>query len=133
MAVGDKALSADFNGDGVGDVAIRRDNEYGLWWLMHFMAMAPDVNLAFGISDNDYLLAGDMNNDGQADVVLYDRGNWLCSFTPSTTEYKTPDFANQDFADLRTAIFSEHSSTFFNCSSESPVVQRTTGRLFFTQ
>ena len=58
MAVGDKALSADFNGDGAGDVAIRRDNEYGLWWLMHFMAMAPDVNLAFGISDNDYLLAG---------------------------------------------------------------------------
>ena len=101
MAVGDKALSADFNGDGVGDVAIRRDNEYGLWWLMHFMAMAPDVNLAFGISDNDYLLAGDMNNDGQADVVLYDRGNWLCSFTPSTTEYKTPDFANQDIANMQ--------------------------------
>lgn len=101
MAVGDKALSADFNGDGAGDVAIRRDNEYGLWWLMHFMAMAPDVNLAFGISDNDYLLAGDMNNDGQADVVLYDRGNWLCSFTPSTTEYKTPDFANQDIANMQ--------------------------------
>lgn len=101
MAVGDKALSADFNGDGVGDVAIRRDNEYGLWWLMHFMAMAPDVNLAFGITESDYLLAGDMNNDGQADVVLYDKGNWLCSFTPSATEYKTPDFANQDIANMQ--------------------------------
>ena len=101
MAVGDKAVSADFNGDGVGDVAIRRDNEYGLWWLMHFMAMAPDVNLAFGITENDYLLAGDMNNDGQADVVLYDKGNWLCSFTPSATEYKTPDFANQDITNMQ--------------------------------
>ena len=101
MAVGDKALSADFNGDGIGDVSIRRDNEYGLWWLMHFMAMAPDVNLAFGITDSDYLLAGDMNNDGQADVVLYDKGNWLCSFTPSVTEYKTPDFANQDIANMQ--------------------------------
>lgn len=101
MAVGDKSLSADFNGDGAGDVAIRRDNEYGLWWLMHFMAMAPDVNLAFGISDTDYLLAGDMNNDGQADVVLYDKGTWLCSFTPSVTEYKTPDFANQDIANMQ--------------------------------
>lgn len=101
MAVGDKALSADFNGDGIGDVSIRRDNEYGLWWLMHFMAMAPDVNLAFGMTENDCLLAGDMNNDGQADVVLYDRGNWLCSFTPSVTEYKTPDFANQDIASMQ--------------------------------
>lgn len=101
MAVGDKSLSADFNGDGIGDVAIRRDNEYGLWWLMHFMAMAPDVNLAFGISDADYLLAGDMNRDGQADVVLYDKGTWLCSFTPSVTEYKIPDFTNQDIADMQ--------------------------------
>lgn len=50
--------SADFNVTVQGDVAIRRDNEYGLWWLMHFMAMAPDVNLAFDISDSDYLLAG---------------------------------------------------------------------------
>ena len=96
MSVGDKRLSGDFNGDGIGDVAIRRDNEWGLWWLMHFMAMAPDVNLQFGISDKDILLAGDMNGDGQDDVVCYDKGSWLCSFTPSTTEYKTPDFAVKD-------------------------------------
>lgn len=62
---------------------------------------APDVNLAFGITESDYLLAGDMNNDGQADVVLYDKGNWLCSFTPSATEYKTPDFANQDITNMQ--------------------------------
>ena len=48
MAVGDKALTADFNGDGIGDVAIRRDNEYGLWWLMHFfledvVAFLPEI------------------------------------------------------------------------------------------
>ncbi len=101
MAVGDKALSADFNGDGVGDVGIRRDNEYGLWWLMSFQAMAPDMNIQFGITDADKLLAGDMNHDGQADVVLYDKGSWLCSFTPSTTEFKTPDFANQDIANMQ--------------------------------
>lgn len=102
MAVGDKALTADFNGDGIGDVAIRRDNEYGLWWLMHFfLEDVADVNLAFGITDTDALLAGDMNNDGLADVVLYDKGAWLCSFTPSTTEHKVPDFANQDIANMQ--------------------------------
>lgn len=101
MAVGDKSLSGDFNGDGVGDVAIRRDNEYGLWWLMHFQAMAPDVNLAFGIADDDCLLAGDMNHDGQADVVTYNKGTWMSSFTPSTSEYKTPDFATQDIANMQ--------------------------------
>ena len=93
MSVGDKSLAGEFNGDGIGDVAIRRDNEFGLWWLMTFQAMAPDVNLQFGIADTDILLAGDMNADGQDDVVCYNKGSWACSFTPSDTEYKTPDFA----------------------------------------
>lgn len=31
MSVGDKSLAGEFNGDGIGDVAIRRDNEFGLW------------------------------------------------------------------------------------------------------
>lgn len=96
MSEGDKKLAGDFNGDGIGDVGIRRDNEFGLWWLISFQAMAPDVNLQFGIGDKDVLVAGDMNNDGQDDVVCYDKGSWLCSFTPSDTEYKTPDFATKD-------------------------------------
>lgn len=101
MAVGDKALAGDFNGDGIGDVSIRRDNEYGLWWLMHFRAMAPDVNLAFGIADDDCLLAGDLNKDGQDDVVIYNKGSWMASFTPSESEYKTPDFAVQDITGMQ--------------------------------
>lgn len=101
MAVGDKALAGDFNGDGLGDISIRRDSEAGLWWLMSFDAKAPDVNIAFGIADDDYLLAGDMNFDGQADVVLYNKGAWMSSFTPSTTELKTPDFAVQDITNMQ--------------------------------
>lgn len=101
MAVGDKSLAGEFNGDAVGDVAIRRDNEWGLWWLMHFQAMAPDVNINFGIADDDCLLAGDMNHDGQGDVVLYNKGAWMSSFTPSTSEYKTPDFAVQDIVNMQ--------------------------------
>ena len=58
--------------------------------------MAPDVNQQFGISDKDLLVAGDMNGDGQDDIVCYDKGSWLCSFTPSDTEYKTPDFVSKD-------------------------------------
>ena len=101
MSEGDKKLAGDFNGDGIGDVGIRRDNEFGLWWLITFQAMAPDVNQQFGISDKDLLVAGDMNGDGQDDIVCYDKGSWLCSFTPSDTEYKTPDFANQDIANMQ--------------------------------
>lgn len=96
MSEGDKKLAGDFNGDGIGDVGIRRDNEFGLWWLISFQAMAPDVNLQFGLSDKDILVAGDLNADGQDDVVCYDKGSWLCSFTPSDTEYKTPDFVSKD-------------------------------------
>ena len=96
MSEGDKKLAGDFNGDGIGDVGIRRDNEFGLWWLITFQAMAPDVNQQFGISDKDLLVAGDMNGDGQDDIVCYDKGSWLCSFTPSDTEYKTPDFVSKD-------------------------------------
>ena len=36
------------------------------------------------------------------------------------------------FAERRTATFSPASFTFASCSSESPVVQRTTGRVFST-
>ena len=72
MSEGDKKLAGDFNGDGIGDVGIRRDNEFGLWWLITFQAMAPDVNQQFGISDKDLLVAGDMNGDGQDDIVCYD-------------------------------------------------------------
>lgn len=45
MSEGDKKLAGEFNGDGIGDVGIRRDNEFGLWWLITFQAMAEDVNL----------------------------------------------------------------------------------------
>ena len=69
MSEGDKKLAGEFNGDGIGDVGIRRDNEFGLWWLITFQAMAEDVNLEFGISDSDLLVAGDMNGDGQDDIV----------------------------------------------------------------
>ena len=93
MSEGDKKLAGEFNGDGIGDVGIRRDNEFGLWWLITFQAMAEDVNLEFGISDNDLLVAGDMNGDGQDDIVCYDKGSWLCSFTPSKA---TPNFASKD-------------------------------------
>lgn len=55
-----KNWPGDFNGDGIGDVGIRRDNEFGLWWLITFQAMAPDVNQQFGISDKDLLVAGDI-------------------------------------------------------------------------
>lgn len=79
MSEGDKKLAGEFNGDGIGDVGIRRDNEFGLWWLITFQAMAEDVNLEFGISDSDLLVAGDMNGDGQDDIVCYDKGSWLCS------------------------------------------------------
>ncbi len=96
MSEGDKKLAGDFNGDGIGDVGIRRDNEFGLWWLISFQAMAPDVNVQFGIGDKDILVAGDMNADGQDDIVCYDKGTWLGSFTPSDSEYKTPDFASKD-------------------------------------
>ena len=96
MSEGDKKLAGDFNGDGIGDVAIRRDNEFGLWWMITFQAMAPDVNLQFGLTDTDILVAGDMNGDGQDDILCYDKGTWLGSFTPSDTEYKTPDFVSKD-------------------------------------
>lgn len=82
MSVGDKALSGDFNADGIGDIAIRRDNEWGLWWIIHFMGMAGDVNLPFGINENDALLAGDFNNDGVDDIAFYSRGAWKVAFTP---------------------------------------------------
>ena len=66
MSEGDKKLAGDFNGDGIGDVGISRDNEFGRWWVITFQAMC------------------------------YDKGSWLCSFTPSDTEYKTPDFVSKD-------------------------------------
>ena len=62
MSEGDKKLAGDFNGDGIGDVGIRRDNEFGLWWLITFQAMAPDVNQQFGISDKDLLVIHNLNS-----------------------------------------------------------------------
>ncbi|MCE5174066.1 MAG: T9SS type A sorting domain-containing protein [Bacteroidales bacterium] len=97
----DKVISGEFNGDGIGDIAIRRDNEWGLWWIMSFAGMAPNVNLAYGITNQDILLAGDMNHDGQDDVVLYSAGNWMASFTPSTTEFKTPDFGTTNINNMK--------------------------------
>ena len=94
----------DANGDGYFDLC-EVDRSCAADQLIHWRFYYNDGNNNF-IDPQDVVygmavLAGDMNNDGQADVVLYDRGNWLCSFTPSTTEYKTPDFANQDIANMQ--------------------------------
>lgn len=98
VSEGDKALSGDFNADGIGDIAIRRDNEYGLWWIMHFMGMAPDVNVPFGINEEDKLLSGDFNNDGVTDVAVYSKGAWKVSFTPDNMPtLATADIDNMQF------------------------------------
>ena len=88
MSEGDKKLA----GDLMVTVSARgypgRDNEFSLWRLITFqrwLLIKPTVRN----SDKDLLVAGDMNGDGQDDIVCYDKGSWLCSFTPSDTEYKT--------------------------------------------
>ncbi|MDR2057176.1 MAG: T9SS type A sorting domain-containing protein [Dysgonamonadaceae bacterium] len=93
----DKVLAGDFMGNGHMQVSIRRDNEWGLWWLIHFWGAAADANFQFGIADTDVIIAGDLNADGKDDLIIFNAGQWKSTFTP---ESGFPDGANIDIDNL---------------------------------
>ena len=95
--VTDKVLAGDFMGNGKMQVSIRRDNEWGLWWLIHFWGATDDANFQFGIAATDVILAGDLNADGKDDLIAYNNGNWQSTFTPASG---FPDGANIDINNL---------------------------------
>jgi len=95
--VTDKVLAGDFMGNGHMQISIRRDNEWGLWWLIHFWGATDDANFQFGISNTDILLAGDLNADGKDDLVVYNAGQWKSTFTPDTG---FPNGANVDINNM---------------------------------
>ncbi len=80
----DKVLAGDFMGNGNMQIGVRRDNEFGLWWLVHFWGASPDGNFQFGILNTDRLLAGDLNADGKDDIVTFNGGKWKSTFTPAS-------------------------------------------------
>jgi hypothetical protein len=93
----DKVLAGDFMGNGHMQVSIRRDNEYGLWWLIHFWGAAADANFQFGITNADAIIAGDLNADRKDDLIAFNAGQWKSTFTPETG---LPDGANIDIDNL---------------------------------
>lgn len=100
----DKAISQvfvfDANGDGYFDLCELDLNDNLINWIFYYNDgnnnFVDPQTVIYGMSEGDKKLAGDMNGDGQDDIVCYDKGSWLCSFTPSDTEYKTPDFVSKD-------------------------------------
>ena len=99
--VSDKILAGDFMGNGKMQISIRRDNEWGLWWILHFWGEIGDANFQFGISDTDLLLAGDLNADGKDELVVYNNGSWKSTFTPESLVFPlASEVANVDIDNL---------------------------------
>jgi hypothetical protein len=73
---GDRPVVGDWNGDGLTDFGVRRQNQFILW---HNMGNAADPNpvATFGFKNfnaTDQPVAGDWNGDGQDDVGVFRRG-----------------------------------------------------------
>ncbi len=71
---GDIPVVADFDGDGVADLAVYRD---GTWNIDTNHDYAFDKVMNFGGVAGDIPLAADFDGDGVADLVIYRAGTWF--------------------------------------------------------
>ena len=71
----DKPVAADFDGDGITDLAVFRPAT-GVWYIVN-PSTGVSVSYGFGLS-TDVPVAGDYDGDGKADVAV---------FRPSTDEW----------------------------------------------
>ena len=72
FAAGDKAVTADYDGDGKTDVAVWRPSE-GNWYILHSNGGTVRAE-SFGLPGDDPAVVGDYNGDGKDDMAVYRPG-----------------------------------------------------------